>query len=242
MALPVGGQQASRHGVDGTVGILDGDGGHGRAQAPSRTGSQAGGDPQPGRTAGQRHARGLPSRSDQPPQPGCWQRRQVRAQQHGGRGLPCVQADDLLAGAGHPGRHRHSRDHSRCPGDRARTGQRQRRQRVHPDVRTGGERGLVLHRAVPALVLRDRQRSGADREDNQQHRAALPDRPPADLPAGQCRAKPPGPPDQAVDGAGECGQQAERHEREPGQRQRWRQHRDRIDAQAAGPGMRDRGI
>jgi hypothetical protein len=100
----------------------------------------------------------------------------------------------------------------RCPGQGAGLRRRERLAGLHAHVRSGAERGLVVHRARPALPLGKRQRPGGHGQHDQQRRATLPDRLAADLPAGHGRGEPPAAGGQPVAGFAPGGQQPERED------------------------------
>ena len=91
---------------------------------------------------------------------------------------------------------------------------------AHLHVRANREGGLVRSRPQPARVPSQSQRGGGRRDDDEQDRSRLADRPPANLPAHDGGGQPPSALGCPVGEPGQQRQRTERDERHSGQRQR----------------------
>ena len=246
---PVGGQAlGGGYLIVGAGGILER--GHDRRRAKilcclgrvwRRTRAEGRGDLQPVRLAGHREP-GQRPRDDAMPQLTQRKRRQVGAEQDRLVRRVRVQRDQLapVADAGDAGLGRGG--DTRCAGDGLGCARRHPARRVDPHIRADGEGCLVRGRLPPARVSGQRQCGGRRREDDEQHRACLADRPPGDLPAHHRGGEPPFAVGELVGQPGQQRQPAQRDERQPGKRECGGDGDHGIDLERSGRQVRDRRI
>ena len=242
----VGRQRAQRDLVRGAGGVgdrhQDRDGGAYAGHGPGPAlGVERGGQPYAVRPAAQLGAAGLARGRDGREQPARGQRRLVAAEQDGPRRLSGVDGQHLRGQRLRRDVGGHRVLHTLGLGERADRPWRQRAWQVCPHVGAGRLRRLVVGGLGPAPVLGERERPGGHRHHQQQRGAALAQRLPAELPAGQRRGQLAAAGGQPVPAAGRGGQQAQHDHRAAGQRERGGEDEHRVDARRAAPAARRDG-